>query len=574
MEFMIKGGSEGANITLENKKESNGILSVDVKMVLERECIPEPFKVCFSIPDIDIYSTWSPGIQYDRGLNPSWRKKTTHSRLATWMPLHSLVSLGGKNRMTVAISDAKTPISLATGVREETACIDWDITFFTVNVAPIKEYTATIRIDTRDIPYYDSIYDVTSWWEKVCGYVPAHVPEYARLPMNSLWYSYHQSLDVEDILKECALSKPLGMDTVIIDDGWQTTDNSRGYAFCGDWETAPEKVGDMKGFVDAIHATGMKVILWYSLSLMGIHAKNYERFKDMMLDQTGNGRTYWALDPRYKEVRDYLAGIYTRAASEWGVDGFKFDFIDAFALRGRSLEYDERRDIHSLEDAIDTLMTDIISALKAINGEIMIEFRQTYVGPAIRKYGNMLRVGDCPNDAIINRQDIVNLRLTSGNTPVHSDMIMWNYDDTVESAALQFASILYSVPQISVKIARLCDDHKKMLKFYLSFWREHRDILIDGKLTAASPESSYSTVCAEKNGDAIFTTYTDTVVDCRGYVAVTVVNATRDDALIIKGMHKKEYRVLDCMGNTVGEGIVNGDICEISVPLAGMIFIK
>lgn len=112
---------------------------------------------------------------------------------------------------------------------------------------------------------------------------------------------------------------------------------------------------------------------------------------------------------------------------------------------------------------MDVLLTDAMTSLTAINPDILIEFRQSYVGPSIRKYGNMLRVADCPNDAIMNRADIVNLRFTSGKTAVHSDMIMWNPEDRVESAALQFASILYSVPQISMRLECLPADHYKML---------------------------------------------------------------------------------------------------------------
>ena len=153
----------------------------------------------------------------------------------------------------------------------------------------------------------------------------------------------------------------------------------------------------------------------------------------------------------------------------------------------------------------------------------------------MRKYGNILRVTDCPGDALHNRQDVVNLRLTSGNTAVHSDMIMWNREDTVERAALQFANILYSVPQVSMKIATLPDDHKKMLAFYLAFWREHRDTLIGGKILAAAPECAYSLVCAEKDGKAIFTAYTDTVIDCTAYGEVIAVNASRSKTLILKG---------------------------------------
>jgi alpha-galactosidase len=219
-------------------------------------------------------------------------------------------------------------------------------------------------------------------------------------------------------------------------------------------------------------------------------------------------------------------------------------------------------------------MTDVTNTLRAINPDVLIEFRQSYVGPAIRKYGNMLRVADCPNDAICNRQDIVTLRLTSGNTAVHSDMLMWNTDDTVESAALQLVSVMFSVPQISVRIAKLSEEHKKMLDFYLHFWRENRETLIEGKLLAANPESGYSIVCSEKDGKAIFASYTDIVVDCKAYNEIIAMNSSRSDTLIMKGACGKKYTVLNCMGEKIAEGIVDSELCEISVPLAGMICAK
>jgi alpha-galactosidase len=364
------------------------------------------------------------------------------------------------------------------------------------------------------------------------------------------------------------------MDTVIIDDGWQTDDNNRGYQFCGDWQVASSKIPDMKQFIDRIHATGMKVILWFSVPFVGKTSKAYRRFSDMLLDETGDRKTFWSLDPRYKEVREYLIGIYSDALKNWGLDGLKLDFIDSFSLNGRSLEYDERRDYQSLEDAIDVLMTDVTETLRAINSEVLIEFRQSYVGPAIRKYGNILRVTDCPNDAICNRQDIVNLILTSGKTAVHSDMLMWNREDTVESAALQFASVLYGVPQVSVKIATLPEDHKKMLKYYLSFWRENRELLIDGKILAANPESAYSIVCSEKDGNAIFTSYTDTVIDCSAYNEIVAVNCSRSKNLILKGALGKSFKVVNCMGEKILEGIIDCRIFEVEVTTAGMVFVK
>ena len=573
MEFKIKGGNKGANITVENQTNQNGIFYADVKLVLEKEEVPEQFMITWKFPVIDCYSVWNP-LGHQKNIGPTWYPSSTNSRLAVYMPLHSVVSVKGRNRMTISLSDALNPTIISTGVCEEDACLDCVVKFFTVPVAPLKEYTCRLRIDMRDIPYYDSIYDNTAWWENECGYTPAYVPEHARLPMNSLWYSYHQMIDVDDIIKECALSKPLGLETVIVDDGWQTDDNGRGYAYCGDWEISTTKIPDIKAFIDGIHNTGMKVMFWFSVPLIGIHSKNYERFTDMLLDQTGDNKSHWCLDPRYKEVRDFLVSTYAHAMKEWNLDGLKLDFIDSFALRGKSLEYDERRDFRALEDAVDALMTDVLNTLREINPEVLIEFRQAYVGPAIRKYGNMLRVYDCPNDAYVNRKNSVNLRLTSGKTAVHSDMLMWNYDDKVESAALQIASSMFTVPQISVKIAKLNDEHKKMLGFYLKLWRENRELLLDGKIVASYPESNYSIVAAVKDENAFYTCYTENVIDNEYTGKITVVNATRYDSIIFKNLEGREYEVVDCMGNTLEVGKLTGTLCEVKVPLCGVVFVK
>ena len=264
----------------------------------------------------------------------------------------------------------------------------------------------------------------------------SYIPDAAKLPMDSLWYSFHQQLDTEEMLKECRASKKLGMDTVIIDDGWQTDDNNRGYAFCGDWELAKRKIPDMKALTDELHKIGMKVILWFSVPFVGVKSKVYERFKGKYCSHRRADAA--CLDPRYKEVREYLCDIYESAVRDYGLDGLKLDFIDAFCLTDISIGEDENRDIPCLEDAVDALLDDVTRKLKKIDPEILIEFRQSYIGPRIRKYGNMLRVGDCPCDVLKNRVGTINLRVTSGRTAVHSDMIMWNTDDTAENAALQF----------------------------------------------------------------------------------------------------------------------------------------
>ena len=118
---------------------------------------------------------------------------------------------------------------------------------------------------------------------------PAVVPEAAREIMYSTWYSYHQNVDEKTLFAQAELAKELGCGSLLLDDGWQTEDTGRGYAYCGDWKPAPSKFPDMAGFVKRMHDIGMGVIPWYSVPFIGERSKNFQRFKDMLIDGCGAG---------------------------------------------------------------------------------------------------------------------------------------------------------------------------------------------------------------------------------------------------------------------------------------------
>ena len=570
----IFGGNAGAKIWIDNEREENGIKHFTVHAKLSEKAVPEKFSVQFEIPHIECFSVWSPYLSHCRRIGPDWGPSTTYANIASSMPVQSVLSVDGNNRLTLAIDDAMSPTAIKTGVREEDGNIVVTFTFFTETTTAIEEYSATVRVDTRDIPFYDAVYDVVRWWENECGYTPLSVPEHAKLPMNSMWYSYHQNLDSESIVREARLAKELGMESIIVDDGWQTDNLGRGYAYCGDWELATTKIPDMREVVDRVHAEGVKLILWFSVPFVGKYSRAFERFKDMVLSDNPYQYEHTQLDPRYKEVRDFLIGVYKKYLVEWDLDGFKLDFIDSFRLTPSTIAPDDRRDYESLVEAVDRLMTDITIELKKIKPDILIEFRQTYVGPAIRKYGNMLRATDCPNDAISNRKHTLDLRLTSGNTAVHSDMLMWNKDDTPESAMLQFTSILYSVPQVSLRLDTISDVHRKALKFYLSFWRENADILMNGKLHVYDTAHDYSGACAVLDKKAIYTSYVQTVIDGADYDELTIVKASKGNSVYVKNCKGKSYTAVNCLGETISEGIIDSAIAEIELPLSGILYIK
>lgn len=560
----------------------NEVLFLDIELTFRQEEVPQPVVLKCRFDDLGVYSTWgNSGVISERYVLKSWKKNITKSRFSSGLPLHALVSLGGRNRLTVALSDAAVSSMIGTGVVEETAEIELEIQLFTQPQNAIKEYRATVYLDFGDKRYEDAIRGAVDWWKCECGYDSAPVPDTARRPMYSTWYSLHQAVDSTAIVEQCRMAKALGMECVIVDDGWQTDDAARGYAYCGDWVVSSSKIPDMKAFVDAVHATGMKIMLWYSIPFVGKYSEAYSRFSDMFLglrERNADGSVA-ILDPRYPEVREYLLMLYENAVRDWDIDGLKLDFIDSFQLFQTTVAEDSRRDIVSLEESVDRLLYDITKRLRAIKPEIMIECRQSYIGPNIRRCGNMLRVRDCPGDALVNRRSVIDLRLTSDIAAVHSDMIMWNLNDCVENAATQLIATLFSVPQISMLLHQLPDQHRKMLAFYLEFWNQNQEVLLDGELYAENPEANYSVVSAVKNRHQVSVVYVERPVKVKDVIDfVSIVNGTAEDILNIRfaeGLGEKSYVIYNCMGEPVEQGSVDCyGLKEFHVPAAGMIEIK
>lgn len=562
--------SEGFLCDLE-EIQTGEISLIKVALSAEMPAVPHNITLSFKIPSVDIFSVWSPLRGTERILRPDWLPTRSCSRIAVGAPVLSLVSKAGENRLTVALSDAATATEISAGVSEETAEFQINVTLFTKLTHAIDRYDVLIRLDTRDVGYGDALSSVEAWWQEF--YPSCSVPENAREPLFSSWYNFHQELSADELVHQCRLAAELGMTTLIIDDGWQTDNNSRGYTYCGDWKLATSKIPDMAQLSSAIHRLGMKFMIWYSVPFVGIHSDNFSRFAGKYLNnpqETG----YGILDPRFVECRTFLVDTYVGAVKTWALDGLKLDFIDSFELSEFASDKYDDMDCISLEEGISRLLNELDKALKSLKPDFLIEFRQRYIGPVVRGLGNMLRVTDCPNCSFSNRLGGIDLRLLSGKTAVHSDMVMWHIDDTPTSAAHQLIAALYSVPQISMMLDQLPPEHVKMLTFYLRFWREHREILLDGHLTAKNPEAGYSLVRADRCGYSVITPFSRCDVTLNDTRAGTIVNGTDEEILYIDAPHDFRYQIYTCMGETVETGEKAAGVSRLGVPKSGMISFK
>jgi len=535
---------------------------IHLKLVSETPIIPAPLKLVWHYPIVDIQAMWNSGCDSKSFLTRPW-EITVQSQVTKDAPVVCLYNLAGENRLSFACSDVLNHIVSIAAVDERASTFYCHLQFFAHPTAPFCHYEATLRLDLRTQPYQQSLRDIEAWWTSQPNITPSFVPDVARLPMYSTWYSFHKDLLDVEVEKQCRLAKDLGCDTVIIDDGWETEDNKDGFAYCGDWEVCRKKFPDMSAHIARLHEIGMKSILWFSVPFIGFKSRAYTQFKGKYLHEIESMNAFnmsaAVLDPRYPEVREYLINLYENAIREWDLDGLKLDFVDQFTPTKANYEDDPTgRDINSVPVAVDRLLRDTMTRLSRIKSDILIEFRQPYIGPLMRNYGNLFRAGDCPNDAICNRVRTVDLRLLSGSTAIHSDMLMWSAEETAECAALQFLNILFSVPQISVKLDQIPESHRRMLRFWIGFWRDHRDVLLDGVLEPSYPELQYPFIVAKKEHKSVGAFYVDIVASCPDKLPgeLYLINATPRPRVILdihidSGMYHLEER--NVFGEIIGK---------------------
>ncbi len=535
------------------------------------EVKPPVIEVNWGIPSVDIQGTWHPTGHIDRSLPCAW-SDFNNANATFGAPMFALYGNSQLNRMTFACSDALNILKFKFAIREEDSNWIFAVKFFDTVVAPLSHYECDIRVDYRPIRYEDTVTDVVRWWAAMPEYTPMAPVDECTHPLYSTWYSFHQMAFGDEIEKVLSDAAPLGFKSVIVDDGWQMDDYARSYDYCGDWEVAPSKIADMKAHVQRVHAMGLKYYLWYSVPFVGCHTRAYERFKDMFL--SGDLGNVMILDPRYPEVREYLISTYETAVKEWDLDGFKLDFIDSFFQPVKdNPNAAPGKDYVSVPQAVDRLMTDIKLRLMALKPNIAIEFRQCYVGPLMRKYGNMFRAGDCANETVGNKVRTLDLRLCMDSSIVHSDMITWSKEETPEAVALQFIGTMFAVPQISVRPGSHPETHNKVMKAWIDTWETFREPILTGKFRANNPELLYTSASTETADTYVCGAFANGVI-------LPSPDGTPEKILIANGsgeqgvgLRLNHGRYTVCIRNCFGEVTATTEACEglnlLNVPVGG-----
>ena len=514
----------------------------------------------------DATGFWHPSAVWNRSLRAPWTSRLVTSAVHS-APVGCLHGADDGNRATFAVSETLRPVEITAGVEEH-----GDRFGFHVG-APALDREICLLLDHRPLPYQECLAGVATWWESLGGMTPAPVPELARTPAYSTWYSMGKAVTAAEVERQARLAAPLGFGLVLVDDGWHTADEARDYASCGDWEPAADKFPDLGAHVAALRETGLGCVLWLALPLVGEGTRARQRFEGSLLGVIEH-RSAGVLDPRNPQVRRHCVELCERAMSEWALDGIKIDFLDILA-RFEHQPPGPGADCASVAEAAAWLVAELAERMRRVNPQALLEFRQHYQGPRMRAAANMFRAGDCPGGGGENRLRSLDLRLLAGRSAVHSDMLLWSPAASAETAAVQLIDVLFAVPQVSVRLDRVPPEHLEALGFWLGFWLERRATLLDGRLAPTRPDLLYPAARARGAAGTVAAVYDERLVELGpdDPAPVAIANAGPRPRLAVSAAAELSglpVRVLDCRGRPAGGGRLAAGPSLLEVPVGGV----
>lgn len=543
---------------------------------------PPPAELTFSFDQDDIDHLFSP-VELKRAV--PWVKEMGRMSFGAnrQSPVFSWVSATDENRFTFACSDVRHPMDVCTwestmgGSRLHVAA-----TCFGGACKPYDFRTVLIRLDFRKVPFAQSVSEACDWMAEA-GEVPASVPP-ARVyePLWNTWYGYQIGYTADDVARESRIAAELGMGGVVLDMGWDRRGdtNSTSFAECGDWNPEPHDFPDFPGLVDRLHGMGLSCLVWCGVPLVGEKAAAFEDFRGKLLTDrpTDGGGKCHSLDPRFPEVRRHLVRTIERGLRDWGIDGWKIDFLQNFRTRetDRAETGLAGRDCRWVADATMTLQDEMAAAASRVKPKALFEYMYPYAGIPGQGLATQVRCPDCPGDVFFNRCRTAELRLLAGNrAAVHSDMLTWSPSAIPETCARQIVAVLHAVVQYGMRLTSLTPDQRRVVAQWVRFQRMHAETLFHGTFRPHGSAAGYPVIEMESAVERIVTVCAaNSLVSVAADRSTVLVNGTGTSRMPVRAERPAKARLYDVFGDPCGEVPVPQGCAELPVPDGGHVVIE
>jgi alpha-galactosidase len=144
------------------------------------------------------------------------------------------------------------------------------------------------------------------------------------------WEACYFDIDQQEMLRFADAAAEVGIDMLVMDDGWFGKRNDDRAAL-GDWWVNPEKFPDgLAPFVDKVKSRGIKFGIWIEPEMVNPDSDLYRAHPDWCIHCPSAprmlSRNQLVLDMGQEAVRDYLKDTFRKTFDGVALDYFKWDF--------------------------------------------------------------------------------------------------------------------------------------------------------------------------------------------------------------------------------------------------------
>lgn len=143
------------------------------------------------------------------------------------------------------------------------------------------------------------------------------------------WEAAYFDFNGQTILKLAEDASELGIDMVVMDDGWfgKRDDDNSGL---GDWQVNEKKLGcTLKELTEKVNSLGIKFGIWIEPEMISEESELYREHPDWAIQIPGRrpvrGRYQLVLDFSRKEVREYIFGQICNILEQGNIEYVKWD---------------------------------------------------------------------------------------------------------------------------------------------------------------------------------------------------------------------------------------------------------
>ncbi len=297
------------------------------------------------------------------------------------------------------------------------------------------------------------------------------------------WEATYFDFDEEKIVEIAKTAKELGVELMVLDDGWfgkRNLDNSS----LGDWYPDKNKLpAGISGLAEKINALGMKFGLWFEPEMVSPDSDLYRAHPDWCIhvkDRVRNeSRHQFVLDLANPEVCEFIKGFLIKNLTEANISYVKWDMNRYITDLGSIYLSSERQSEQGHRYMLN--LYDILETVTTMFPDVLFEGCAGGGGrfdPAMLYYSPQIWTSDC-SDAI------ERLRIQEGTSYVypfsamgcHVSAVPNHQCNRVTPYMTRFNVAMPGQLGYELDLGKLTDEEKKMTKEQIIKYHENEEFL-------------------------------------------------------------------------------------------------